>query len=75
MYQKIRFSLHATSNDPEHCTAGLIVESDKLKSMTMGEISRMFPNWETVKMRGVLQVSRQFDSFNAAFNHQFSELD
>ena len=73
MFQKIR--LHATSNDPEHCTAGLVLDSDKLRGMSISDVSRLFPMSEARKMRGVLQVSRKYSTWNEAFQHQFSILD
>ena len=75
MYQKIRFSNHATSTDPEQCTAGLVLDSDKLKSMTISEVSALYPMSEARKMRGVFQVSRKYETWDAAFNHQFTGLD
>ena len=73
-FQKVRFSQHATSNDPELCTAGLVLDAAKLANMTVSDISRLFPYSESHKMR-VLQVSKKYPHFYDAFNHQFTELD
>ena len=70
-FQKVRF---ARSNNPESaddCTAGLILESSKLESMTVSDVSRLFPYSEAAKMR-VIQVSPRYPDWEAAFNHQFT---
>ena len=75
MFTKIRFSNHATSTDPECCTAGLVIDSDKLKGMSITDVSRLYPMSEARKMRGVLQVSKDFDTWNEAFHYQFGIKD
>ena len=74
-YQKVRFSNHATSTDPEVCTAGIVLKSDQLRDMTVTDISRLYPMSEARKMRGVCQVSRKYDNYTDAFSHQFGIMD
>jgi hypothetical protein len=60
-YQKVWFEsvLHGR-------TAGLIVPAEQLKSMTISEVSRLFPYFEANKMK-TLQVSPVFETWEAAF--------
>ena len=65
-YKKIRFT------SKHGATAGLILERDKLWGMTIEDVSRLFPIYETPKMHH-LEQSPIFDSFEDAFNYQFPE--
>jgi hypothetical protein len=63
-YTKFRFT-----NGKRH-TAGLILETTRLKAMTFPEVSRLFPMYEATKMYR-LEVSPEYATFNEAFAHQF----
>ena len=82
MYQRIRFSKESSiqkaginSYNAEmpssFVTAALILDSDKLDSMSVTEISKLFPYSESMKMM-FLEISAKFDSFNDAFNADFT---
>lgn len=59
-YNKIRFS---SKRGP---TAGLIIETEKLDKMTITEISRLFPLWESGNMTR-FERSPNFETWNDAF--------
>jgi len=59
-FRKVWFSKGAEK------TAGLIVPAEKLHGMSIGDISRLFPNSEARKM-GRLHTSPVFATWNAAF--------
>ena len=82
MYQRIRFSKESSiqkagmssyhAEMPESfVTAALILDSDKLDSMSVSEISQLFPYSESMKMI-FLEISAKFDSFDDAFNAGFA---
>jgi len=82
MYQRIRFSKESSiqksginsynAEMPESfVTAALILDSDKLDSMSVTEISKLFPYYESMKMM-FLEISAKFDSFDDAFNADFA---
>tara|TARA_R100000541_G_scaffold56346_1_gene65709 strand:- start:243 stop:530 length:288 start_codon:yes stop_codon:yes gene_type:complete len=82
MYQRIRFSkessiqkaginLYNAEMPSSFVTAALILDSDKLDSMSVTEISKLFPYSESMKMM-FLEISAKFDSFNDAFNADFT---
>lgn len=64
-YCKVMFSSKLNGN-----TAGLIIEVDKLRGMTIGDVSRLFPYSEAMKMERV-RISPVYDTWESAFNHQF----
>lgn len=66
MYQKIRFTSKANGS-----TAGLVLETEKLKDMTISDISRCFPYSEALKMER-LETSPQYETWEQAFNHEFA---
>lgn len=49
-------------------TAGLILANEKLHDMSIGDISRLFPNSEAGKM-GRLHTSPVFNSWDEAFKY------
>ena len=59
-FQKVWFSKGSEK------TAGLIVPAEKLHTMTVSEISRLFPVSESLKM-GRLHTSPVFATWDAAF--------
>lgn len=63
-YIKFRFTNGTES------TAGLIMETAKLKAMTFPEVSRLFPMYEATKMHR-LDVSPEYPTWEGAFNHKF----
>jgi hypothetical protein len=65
-YVKVRFS------NEKGATAGLVVPTGKLASMTISEVSMLFPMSEARFMTGKLEVSREFQDWEAAFYHDFS---
>lgn len=65
-YTKFRFT-----NGKRH-TAGLVLETTKLKAMTFPQVSRLFPVFESPKMHR-LELSPEYANFEDAFNHQFGE--
>ncbi len=56
--------------DKSASTAGLVMEQDKLLSMPITEIGRMFPMFEAGKME-FLEISPAYPSFATAFAHTF----
>lgn len=64
-YVKVRF----VSGHGE--TAGIVISETKFNNSTISGLSRLFPVSEFRKM-GSLQASPVFDSFDAAFLHQFN---
>jgi hypothetical protein len=51
-------------------TAAIILDSEVIDRMTVGEISRLFPYSESNKMV-FLEISPEYDSFEDAFNADF----
>jgi len=64
-YRKVRFTSKANGS-----TAGLVIESDRFERMSITDFSRLFPYSEASKMR-TLQVSPEFPTWEAAFDHSF----
>ena len=82
MFQKVRFSKESSIQKsginsyhaqlPESSvTAALILDSDKLDGMSVTDVSKLFPYSECMKMI-FLEISAKFDSFDDAFNADFS---
>ena len=82
MFQKVRFSKESSIQKadinsynaqlPESSvTAALILDSDKLDAMSVTEVSKLFPYSESMKMI-FLEISGKFDSFDDAFNADFT---
>jgi hypothetical protein len=66
MFRKIRFtSTHHGS------TAGLVIGPSQ-SDWTIGELSRLFPMWEAMKMKRI-QSSPFFQTFEEAFNCSFAD--
>lgn len=65
MFRKIRFVCSKNG-----VTAGLVIESAKLDSMTMGDISKLFPLSEAPKMT-TLQVSPEYVTYGEAFSYEW----
>lgn len=65
-FQKVRFTSQRNG-----ATAGLVLESAKLAAHNVESLSRLFPMSEAGKMERI-EVSPQYDSWDAAFNHDFS---
>ncbi len=63
-YIKFRFT-----NGTSH-TAGLILETARLKAMTFPEVSRLFPVFESPKMHR-LEMSPECATWEDAFNYNF----
>ena len=64
-YTKFRFTHPVNGN-----TADLVMETTKLTSMTISEISRLFPESEAPKMAR-LERSPSFGTWEKAFNYNF----
>ena len=64
-----KFAYHATLLDYQ-TTAALILDSEVIDTMTVTEISRLFPYSESTKMV-FLEISPEYDSFEDAFNADF----
>ena len=82
MFQKVRFSKESSIQKaginsynaqlPESSvTAALILDSEKLDRMSVTDVSKLFPYSESMKMI-FLEISGKFDSFDDAFNADFS---
>ena len=65
-YGKVRFTSKLNGS-----TAGIVLTDAKQSSMTVSEISRLFPMSEANKMER-LERSEYFDTFEGAFNYQFA---
>lgn len=63
---KIRFT-----NGPEH-TAGIVLDADKVRSMTVCDASRYFPLYEVPKMRRY-DTSPAFNTWDEAFHYNFED--
>ena len=81
MFKKVRFSKESSIRKtgkyahntvlPEYAvTAALVVDTDKLNTMSVGEISQMFPYSEAMKMK-FLEVSAEYPSFEDAIADDF----
>lgn len=64
-----KFAYNATLLDSQ-TTAALILDSEVIDTMTVTEISRLFPYSESTKMV-FLEISPEYDSFEDAFNADF----
>ena len=64
-YTKIRFTSKKNGS-----TAGLIIETDKLNRMNLGDISRFYPYSEANKMQ-YFERSPSFPTWEDAFNYSF----
>lgn len=67
-FVKFRFAKY----DGSAATAGLIMDKDKLRAMSIQDISRLFPYSESGKME-LFQVSPPYGDWNSAFSHNFNE--
>lgn len=65
MFTKVRF----TSKN-HGSTAGLILDARKLQDMSIGDISRLFPYSEAMRMQR-LETSPSYETWEEAFNHEF----
>lgn len=65
MFYKVRFCSNFGA------TAGLVIEAERLSSMTISEISKFFPITEATKMH-LLEVSPRYATRKEAFEHQFT---
>jgi hypothetical protein len=64
-YSKVRFVSQAGA------TAGLVLESDKIPTLGIAGISRLFPYSESVYMTRI-EISPSFPTWENAFAHQFN---
>ena len=67
MYCKVRFKRGSET------TAGLVLSEEVIgaESVTIGDLSRLFPSFEIPKMHN-LEVSGGYDTWEQAFAHKFS---
>ena len=67
-YRKIRFT------GPAGATAGLILDTDKYKSMSIDQMSRLYPYTEANKMHR-FEVSPVYATWEQAFEHEFDSVN
>jgi len=69
MFVKVRFA--RGRGDSQQATAGLVMEEADFNQKNVSEISKLFPYSESLKMQ-FLQVSKPYETWDEAFNHNFS---
>ena len=66
-YQKVRFS------NEKGVTAGLVIDSDKLRNMSISEVSSLYPTREARYMTGKFERSPIYPTWEEAFDHIFND--